>query len=225
MWSGFFGWGWNMSFSHQLSALLHNRAIGKNALTQMRLSDIPMAPIAQEEQGFFIEYPDETTGKMVRRAVALDDAWVDENGDIRLSVRCTLKGEAASTATTHARTHITALAYIAAIDAPISEAEHAAIWTHTRHIGAAETARAVRFSVERAAHDDAAFNAAMARLARAPEDELLGFLRAAAEVIHADGEITCAERALTGRINALLASTGHMAHLDLGESNCAETAA
>lgn len=217
--------GLDMSFSHQLSALLHNRAIGKNALTQMSMSDLPMAPIAQEEQGFFIEYPDESTGKMVRRAVALDDAWVDENGDIRLSVRCTLKGEAASTATTHAQTHITALAFIAAADAPVSVAEHAAIWAHAQHIGAAETQRAVRFAAERAAHDTAAFNAAMGRLAKAPEDELLTFLRAAAEVMHADGTITCAERRLVARINTMLASTGHMAHLELGESDCTESAA
>lgn len=216
-----------MTLSAQLSALLHNRAIGKHAFTQMHLTDLPLAPIAQEEEGFFIEYP-AMDGKMVRRAVALDDAWVDERGDIRLSVRCTLDGEKAGCPSVDVDDHITALAHIAAIDGPPTQAEHNVILHHVQAMECADsfgTFEAISFKIERAAHDLPAFDHAMKALATTDEAELLTFLRAAAKIIHSDGVVTCAERKLTQRINAMLAATGHIAHLDLGEGECMEPAA
>ncbi|MGB0922392.1 MAG: hypothetical protein ACPG06_01200 [Alphaproteobacteria bacterium] len=215
-----------MTLSAQLSALLHNRAIGKQALTQMNLSDLPVAPIGQEEEGFFIEYPD-MAGHMVRRAVALDDACVDEHGDIRLSVRLTLNGERAPCASSDVSDHVTALAYIAAIDGPVDDVEHALIVEHVAAMectDSAPDAAALAFQVKQVAEDVAAFDRAMKALAAAEEPELLSFLRTAARVIHANGEVTCAERKATQRINALLAATGHIAHLDLGHGVCLEPA-
>lgn len=216
-----------MTFSAQLSALLHNRAIGKQALTQLNLGDLPVAPIAQEEEGFFIEYPD-AHGTMTRRAVAMDDAWVDERGDIRLSIRLTLDGERAPCPSTDVSDHITALAHIAAIDGPVAPQEHALILEHVRAMECADkapTPEALAFQIERAAEDVPAFDHALKALAAAEEPELLSFLRTAAHIIHADGKVTCAERKLTQRINTMLAATGHIAHLDLGESDCMEPAA